>query len=370
MYRVETKFNKNGGAYRRGRRYDLLRKQSVAIEYLQLRDEVGDPDVKISEVAKRAQVGWKYARKVVTEYRESKTLKDPFEEHMETIAGRKNKTYLPVEEEVFLLALRSEDPSRTNLEYIHQLAATYGRVVSSSFISNWFKNRFEFPGNFKKPNVVPLDKWRPINVSRYLEYKCFMDALPLHHLWCFLDEKHIVNKDALRAKTRKDPLTGKMDHIPVSGDFRETFNLMAIVSLNPTKSKSIEYHIDKNTNDAFSFVVFIEYLIETKYLKHNEVLVMDNAAIHVGGVAKNIQEILWNSVVEGSPLHILVIFLPTRSPELNPIELIFHILAKRIKSYRYKTTTTDGRAIIQKTQKVLNEIEYDVIMKCYIHCGY
>ena len=197
-----------------------------------------------------------------------------------------------------------------------------------------------------------------------------MDALPLQHLWCFLDEKHIVNKDALRAKTRKDPLTGKMDHIPVSGDFRETFNLMAIVSLNPTKSKSIEYHIDKNTNDAFSFVVFIEYLIETKYLKHNEVLVMDNAAIHVGGVAKNIQEILWNSVVEGSPLHILVIFLPTRSPELNPIELIFHILAKRIKSYRYKTTTTDGRAIIQKTQKVLNEIEYDVIMKCYIHCGY
>ena len=370
MYRGDVKSNKNGGLYNRGKRYDLLRKQTVAVEYLQMRNEVGGDKIKIAEVARRAKVGWKYAKKVVLEYEESTMIRDPLEEHLELMDNRRGKKHLSIEEEVFLLALRAEDSTRTNLEYIHLLAMNYGRIVSSTFISTWFKNRFQYRGNFKKPNVVPLDKWRPINVSRYLEFKCIMDALPMHHLWCFLDEKHIVNKDAMREKGRADPLTGKMDSIPVSGDFRETYNLIAVVSLNPEKLKSIEYSIDRNNNNAMSFMLFIHYLIETKFFHHNEVLVLDNAAIHVGGVASSLRELLWNSVVDDEPLHVLVLFLPTRSPELNPIELIFHILAKRIRSYRYKTVNTDGRTVVQKTKKILDEIEYDVILKCYLHCGY
>ena len=61
---------------------------------------------------------------------------------------------MTIEEEVYLLALRAEDPTRTNLEYIHLLAATYGRTVSSSFISNWFRKRFQFVGSFKAPNII------------------------------------------------------------------------------------------------------------------------------------------------------------------------------------------------------------------------
>ena len=225
-------------------------------------------------------------------------------------------------------------------------------------------------GSFKAPNVVPLDKWRPINVSRYLEYKCLMQALPLHQLWSFIDEKHIVNRDTVRAKARANPLTGKMDNIPVSGDFRETYNLIAIVSLNPKKERSIEYSISKNNNNADTFMMFVHFLIESKFFRQNEVLVLDNAAIHVGGVASQLRDVLWNTVVDNEPLRVLVLFLPTRSPELNPIELIFHILAKRIQSFRYKTIGMDGQAVVKKTKQVLDEIEYEVILKCYQHCGY
>ena len=366
----DVQYNQNGGLYQRGKRYDVLKKQNVALEYLQMRDEVGPSGVNISEIAKRSKVSWKYAKKVVREYETTSNIRHPEEIRKSLQEERKKKKHLTIEEEVYLLALRAEDASRTNLEYIHLLSARYGRTVSSSFISDWFKKRFKYPGNFKKPNVVPLDKWRPINISRYLEYRCLMDAHPLHHLWCFLDEKHIINKDSIRAKSRADPLTGKMDHIPVSGDFRETYNLMAVVSLNPQKERNIEYSIGKDNNTSASFMNFIHYLINVGFFRHNEVLVMDNAAIHVGGEATNIREVMWETVVDNKPLRILVLFLPTRSPELNPIELIFHILSKRLQSYRYKTECLSGSEVMMKTQRILDEIEYEVIMKCYLHCGY
>jgi hypothetical protein len=60
---------------------------------------------------------------------------------------------------------------------------------------------------------------------------------------------------------------------------------------------------------------------------------MDNAAIHSQGNATVIEDMLWETIVDGCPLHILVIALPTRSPELNPIKLVFHILAFWIHSF-------------------------------------
>ena len=34
---------------------------------------------------------------------------------------------------------------------------------------------------------------------------------------------------------------------------------------------------------------------------------------------------------DGQPMYIYVAFLPTRSPELNPIELLFNVLVQRLK---------------------------------------
>ena len=98
-------------------------------------------------------------KKIVLEYERTQTIADPLDEHKATINNCPKNNHLTIEEEVFLLALRAEDATRTNLEYIHLLAENYGKTVSSSFISKWFKRRFEFPADFKKPNVVPLDKW-------------------------------------------------------------------------------------------------------------------------------------------------------------------------------------------------------------------
>jgi hypothetical protein len=56
---------------------------------------------------------------------------------------------------------------------------------------------------------------------------------------------------------------------------------------------------------------------------HDKILVMDNAAIHTGAEAEIVEDLLWYMVVDGRPLNVLVVYLPARAPELNPIELIF-----------------------------------------------
>jgi hypothetical protein len=35
-----------------------------------------------------------------------------------------------------------------------------------------------------------------------------------------------------------------------------------------------------------------------------------------------VKDLLWDIVVDGEPLHALVVYLPTRAPKLNPIELL------------------------------------------------
>ena len=88
------------------------------------------------------------------------------------------------------------------------------------------------------------------------------------------------------------------------------------------------------------------------------------------GNATVIEDMLWETIVDGRPLHILVLYLPTRSPELNPIELVFHILAFRIRSYKYRTAGPCDKAVLYKAAQVMNEMSYDLILRCCCHCVY
>lgn len=172
------------------------------------------------------------------------------------------------------------------------------------------------------------------------------------------------------SKTRADPLTGYMDCILVSGNFREAYNLLAIVSASPRKQQPMHYFMGKDNGDANSFAAYIVLLIKVRWFEHGDILILDNAAIHSGGKAANIESYLWDTVIDGRPLHVLVIFLPTCSPELNPIELIFHILARQIRSFWYRLAGPCDKAVVLQTQRVLDSMEYSTVLKCYAHCGY
>jgi hypothetical protein len=147
---------------------------------------------------------------------------------------------LTTEEEIFLLSLRLKAPECPNLDYIHQLDHYYRKLLSTGFISTRFVK-------ISIPWFISKAQFKKRTLLRFLKYKEKMDMLWDHTMWNFLDEKHIVNHNALPKKGRADPLTGYIDFIPVTGNFRQSYNIFPIISGNPTKPRPVEYRIDQES---------------------------------------------------------------------------------------------------------------------------
>jgi transposase len=64
-------------------------------------------------------------------------------------------------------------------------------------------------------------------------------------------------------------------------------------------------------------------MVKSGWLVDEEFLIMDNTAVHTGQDAHDLEAWFWDLIMDGRPLHVLVIYLPTISPELNPIKLVF-----------------------------------------------
>jgi hypothetical protein len=101
-----------------------------------------------------------------------------------------------------------------------------------------------------------LDKFQPQKVLKYAQYRLKVTFFEDHSRWSF------VNKDKLLNCVRACPLTDRVPAIPVRGDFREAYNLFAILLTNPPdKPYPVDYKIRGENGNAASFVVFIKYLI-------------------------------------------------------------------------------------------------------------
>ena len=88
----------------------------------------------------------------------------------------------------------------------------------------------------------------------------------------------------------------------------------------------------ENNHDSIYFCLFIEEAIATAWLRTYDILICDNATIHQQGYNGGLANLLWNSLaLDGAPLRILLLTLPTRSPELNPIKLVWNIMVQRVK---------------------------------------
>jgi hypothetical protein len=125
---------------------------------------------------------------------------------------------------------------------------------------------WQFRGSLLKASLIPYDKFKPKNIARFIEYRHWLDVLFDHTRYNFLDEKHIVNSEAAPNKVCADPLTGYIDNIPVSGNFRDAYNLMAVITGNPAKTHLIVYSIGRDNGDATAFLlVFVTSLIDARF---------------------------------------------------------------------------------------------------------
>lgn len=109
--------------------------------------------------------------------------------------------------------------------------------------------------------------------------------------------------------------------------FETLTRLPAHVQLTCHFLAAVWFQIHDEKNDATSFSLCTEGAIASGFLKRGDVTVMDNAAIHAFGHDKGIEEWLWTEC------GIIVPLSPTRSPELNPIELVWRMLVQRLKQF-------------------------------------
>ena len=70
------------------------------------------------------------------------------------------------------------------------------------------------------------------------------------------------------------------------------------------------------TQAVYSFSSQIIMVIHLGWLLRSDVLVLDDAAILCGGENTDLEEWLWVN------FQILLVFLPSKTPERNPIELV------------------------------------------------
>ena len=121
----------------------------------------------------------------------------------------------------------------------------------------------------------------------------------------------------------------------VESFFRLTHNITGIAVLLDGVPLTITVH--DGTNDAATFHECLLCSIQKGFLVRGDVLVLDNAAVHQYKDNYYLQEYLYTEC------GILLLFLPTRSPELNPIELLWNTLVQILKQVPILYTKSECR---------------------------
>jgi hypothetical protein len=343
------------------------------VDMLEQYNRLDDPQTvwppRIESVAEAAPVSIGYTHKVLATYRLMGRIEDPDLIKIRHTEEKKNYSKITLAVAIYLLALRADNDQWPLYEYKTQLMDDLGKYLVVTTIDNFFLEHYDHKGSLRSPNLVPLDKFRHDNVAKYHAFMAKLAMLPNHHKYHFIDEKHLVNKDCITNRVRADPLTGRVWCIQVSGDFRMAYNLIAITSApSLTKTSPVHYVLGEDNGMAANFTAYIEYLITINWFEIGDILIIDNAAIHCGAEATILEDLLWTTLVNGVALNVLIVYLPARAPELNPMELEFHILARQLRLWRYRTTTPQDATVPLQVQLMFHDMDLLLIMKCCMHC--
>ena len=112
-----------------------------------------------------------------------------------------------------------------------------------------------------------------------------------------MDKKPIKGVDIYNKQVWQSPLNGSIPFVDSRFDIRNMYNSMAAVKIKNENSfnraTTIAYQIDQFQGTSTAFNYFITKLVSTGFLVSDQMLLCDNASIHLTEDNKNLAEILW-----------------------------------------------------------------------------
>lgn len=118
---------------------------------------------------------------------------------------------------------------------------------------------------------------------------------------------------------------GVIPAIETPSDFRNTYSVYGMCGIDEDIDP-LYWRIHDGNNDAEEFSYDVEVACIIGYLRQGDVLVLDNAAIHSGKDNKYLEDYIWER------FGVWILFLPTRSPEWNPQELVWRVMVQGMQT--------------------------------------
>ena len=125
----------------------------------------------------------------------------------------------------------------------------------------------------------------------------------------------------------------------------------------------------KENHNSHSVWQYLSDAINIGWLQPYNIIVYNNTAIHKAGCNNNLGDYLWNTeFLDGLSLNILLLPLPTRSPELNPIKLLWNTLRQRLRGYRRGLDGSHG--VVRAACSIMDGFDFELVERTFRHCGY
>ena len=215
----------------------------------------------------------------------------------------------------------NKSPDRTLNEYVSGLA-DIGIVVSYQQVAERLK---KLGLTLKLASRVKKIKYSDINMDKYLAFIdeiLKMDWNTLH----FMDQTGVDTRNTGRKRSRS--LKGTPANVEVDNVSGRHYTIQGICCCDPERESNFAYNIIIGADTFVEYEEFVFNLIESGYLKENDVVFMDNWSGYVGKQAEDLHKTILDT------FGIFFVSLPAYSPELNCIELLWHHLKAHLRKYR------------------------------------
>jgi len=186
----------------------------------------------------------------------------------------------------------------------------FNRSISRSSTSRLLKS---WRWSWKVPSHVQINKFSQENMEYYYHYVNWVLSQNPEKLK-FVDESHIVPKSV-----RRNKVLGVINQRVwlQAKDLNEKHCSVTLIS-SIVNDPPFIFDIRENSNTSTDFVSFIISALSNRFINEGDFIILDNASVHKD--SHNVPVLL--ELLRS--FNVQIVYLPTYSPELNPVELIFN----------------------------------------------